>query len=587
MVRDGRGAELGSASCRSSMPPGRPSAARAGTAPRRSICRSRGGWALFLAYELAAEIEPRDCTRRRRGRCAAARPWRCAARGRGGRSRRRAPGAGRRGRARRLLDALAADLASGGPRHRPAPCLAATLEEDGRSAPRRRGAGARPPGRWRCVPGEPIARGGALRLPHCPMAPAALHTPACVPPIRRRLPACGRTGLGRGQFLAERLVEVRGRRVRTPQSPARVRLAGDDEAARVRELISHPRERAGTSCCWTWAQRPRPRVRAGSVSRWTNSLTVEATPRAPHRVQRRRPPAPGCDARRDRRGLSWRHHHQLPKLRCVQIIAALGAPAAALHRRHGLPQPATATWTSISSFPVTHHPGGRAAARAGPASWSIPMRRATGETRHKARGLLRASLWACRPETMADARASLGTSTRPMLVDGVPARTGRATTAACWRRWSVRDRCCSWTARRRCGRATCRRLTLGCAAAPACRRRMYGAGARRAGRYRSRAPSCAIRSRAAAEPDYATTIATRSRVASSPAHAAPAPRLDWLRAGSPGGLLRRATRVAAAAGRPQAPQSSGAGAGPRGVGRSRHRRRSHVRFADHPVCATA
>lgn len=89
-----------------------------------------------------------------------------------------------------------------------------------------------------------LSRGWQARFA-APVSPAALHAA-----LRRANPAPYAALLQwRGTAVIssspERLVEVRGDRVQTrPIAGTRPRLAGDDEADRVRELVGHPKERA-------------------------------------------------------------------------------------------------------------------------------------------------------------------------------------------------------------------------------------------------------------------------------------------------------------------------------------------------------
>lgn len=89
-----------------------------------------------------------------------------------------------------------------------------------------------------------LSREWRLRLAAAP-APAALHLA-----LRRANPApfaglLQWDGWALASSSPERLVEVRGRHVQTrPIAGTRPRLADDDEAARIRELAAHPKERA-------------------------------------------------------------------------------------------------------------------------------------------------------------------------------------------------------------------------------------------------------------------------------------------------------------------------------------------------------
>ncbi len=95
---------------------------------------------------------------------------------------------------------------------------------------------------------------------------------------------------------------------------------------------------------------------------------------------------------RDPRAVSRRHHHRLPEVRCMEIIAELeGVGPRRLYRIHRLPEPRRQL---RSQYPDSHHhrAGGHAfkfRAGAGIVADSIPEQE-LAETRAKAEGLLRA-----------------------------------------------------------------------------------------------------------------------------------------------------------------------------------------------------
>ncbi len=205
----------------------------------------RGGWLLYLGYELAAQIEPRLRLPAAADRAApTALALRCPAAVLVDHARDRTLLVAERGHAHRL-DMLADDLAR-------ADCTAAeaalpALEVMDEELPARfLDAVARIHAYLRAgdVFQVNLSRAWQARLAAAP-APAALYAA-----LRRANPAPF-AGLlqWRGWALAssspERLVEMRGETVQTrPIAGTRPRLAGDDDAARIRELTDHPKERA-------------------------------------------------------------------------------------------------------------------------------------------------------------------------------------------------------------------------------------------------------------------------------------------------------------------------------------------------------
>ncbi|TWT20078.1 aminodeoxychorismate synthase component I [Luteimonas marina] len=204
----------------------------------------RGGWALLLGYELAAQVEPVLRLPQAEGRLPVARARRC-------------PAAVLRDHASgeciavaetgfdALLDAIASDLAAA----QRLPGFASwqppqALDED-------------PPQAFTdgvarildyLVAGDVfqanLSRGWRARFDRAP-DPAALYAR-----LREANPAPF-AGLFAGEGWAvvsaspERLVSVRGEVVETrPIAGTRPRFPGDDDAARMRELIGHPKERA-------------------------------------------------------------------------------------------------------------------------------------------------------------------------------------------------------------------------------------------------------------------------------------------------------------------------------------------------------
>lgn len=204
----------------------------------------RGGWALLLGYELAAEVEPVVRLPRAAGAPPVALARRCPA----ALLRDRATGEGvllaEAGHAR-LLDRIEADLAALAAQ----PPLPAWTGPDalGEDPPDRFVEGVRRILEYLAagdVFQANLSRGWAARFAQ-PLPPAALHRR-----LRDANPAPF-AGLFAGDGWAvvsaspERLVSVRGELAETrPIAGTRPRLAGDDDAARIRELVGHPKERA-------------------------------------------------------------------------------------------------------------------------------------------------------------------------------------------------------------------------------------------------------------------------------------------------------------------------------------------------------
>ncbi|GGK02124.1 aminodeoxychorismate synthase component I [Luteimonas terricola] len=220
-------------------------------APRASPWPFQGGWALLLAYELAAEVEPVLDLPAARGELPVAVACRC-------------PVAVLRDRvsgemvvvaeegAEALLDAVLADAAAGarastgraGAKPQPWPALLACTEAPGDdyiAAVTR----ALEYIRAGDVFQVNLSRAWEARF-DAPLAPAVLYER-----LRRANPApfAGLFDLGAAGAVVsaspERLVSVRGDIIETrPIAGTRPRLEGDDEAGRIRELIGHAKERA-------------------------------------------------------------------------------------------------------------------------------------------------------------------------------------------------------------------------------------------------------------------------------------------------------------------------------------------------------
>jgi len=248
-VRDGQGADQGTKfleALDAAWQSERTAATRAripASSPRPPALPFTGGWLLYLSYELGAEIEPRL---RLPAAPDAAMPvalaLRCPAAIVVDRIDRHTHLVAEQGSAM-LLDALQSDLeAAAAPVHEPLPPI--TIDDD---APRRFLEGVD-------AVQDYLRAGDVFQVnlsrewrAHFagPAGPAQVFAS-----LRRANPAPF-AGLLRWHDWAivssspERLVEVRGERVSTrPIAGTRPRTGGDDDAARLRELIDHPKERA-------------------------------------------------------------------------------------------------------------------------------------------------------------------------------------------------------------------------------------------------------------------------------------------------------------------------------------------------------
>ena len=199
-----------------------------------------GGWVLMLAYELAGEIEPR-LRLRPAGSLPVALALRCPAAVIIDHAEDRTVLVAEDGH-EALLDAMEADLAT--PVGVPALASPLSIEED---APERFLDGvARIHEHLHAGDIFQVNLSRAWRALYAqPPAPAALHAA-----LRRANPApfaglLQQPGWAIVSSSPERLVEVRGGIAQTrPIAGTRPRMAGDDDAARVRELAAHPKERA-------------------------------------------------------------------------------------------------------------------------------------------------------------------------------------------------------------------------------------------------------------------------------------------------------------------------------------------------------
>lgn len=201
----------------------------------------RGGWLLYLGYELAGEVEPSlRLPAARETIVPVALALRCPAAILVDHENDRTVLVAEAGQ-EHLLDVLAADLASAKPFVADPPLVDA-LEED---VPQR------------FVDGvarvhEHLRAGDVFQVnlsrewrARCAATPAALHAA-----LRRANPApfaglLQQEGWAIASSSPERLLEIRGDVAQTrPIAGTRPRFDGDDDGARVRELVGHPKERA-------------------------------------------------------------------------------------------------------------------------------------------------------------------------------------------------------------------------------------------------------------------------------------------------------------------------------------------------------
>ena len=205
----------------------------------------RGGWALYLGYELAAQVEPVLRLPAFDGPLPVAAALRCPAAVLRDRVDGRCLLVAEAGHAA-LAEAIAGDATRVASAGHSEPPLAApiVIDEDG---PERFLDGvARVHDYLRAgdVFQVNLSRGWRARFPEAP-DPQALYAA-----LRAANPApfAGLFALPGGAVVSsspERLVSVRGRRVETrPIAGTRPRFPGDDDDARIRELVGHPKERA-------------------------------------------------------------------------------------------------------------------------------------------------------------------------------------------------------------------------------------------------------------------------------------------------------------------------------------------------------
>jgi aminodeoxychorismate synthase, component I, clade 2 len=353
----------------------------------------QGGWALLLDYELAAQVEPVLRLPVRGAGRPVALALRCPAAVLRDRASGRCVALAEPGHAP-LLEAIAADLA--------AACALPPLPpwqppaEAGEDEPRRFLDGVERV--LACLRAGDVfqanlSRGWHARFRQAP-DPAALYAR-----LRQANPAPF-AGLfaGAGWAVAssspERLVAVRGRRVETrPIAGTRPRLPGDDDAARIRELVGHPKERAEHVMLIDLERNDLGRVCEPGSVQVDELMTVESYAHVHHIVSNvrgtlRAEVTPGQVIAAVFPGGTITG---CPKVRCMQVIAELEqAPRGAytgafgwLDRRGDLDLNILIRSAELQGDALAFRTG------AGIVADSVPARE-LDETRAKARGLLRA-----------------------------------------------------------------------------------------------------------------------------------------------------------------------------------------------------
>lgn len=284
----------------------------------------RGGWALYLAYELAAQVEPVLRLPAAPGPLPVALALRCPAAVLRDRECGEVIAVAEAGHAH-WLDTLAADTAASASLPPPSALPQATLSED---TPARFTDGVRRVLDYLAagdVFQANISRAWRARF-DCVPAPATLYDR-----LRRANPAPFAGLLAWDDWALassspERLVSVSGERVETrPIAGTRPRFAGDDDAARIRELVGHPKERAEHVMLIDLERNDLGRVCAPGSVEVDELMTVESYAHVHHIVSnvrgRLRPGVtPGQVIRATFPGGTITG---CPKVRCMQIIAEL------------------------------------------------------------------------------------------------------------------------------------------------------------------------------------------------------------------------------------------------------------------------
>ena len=282
----------------------------------------RGGWLLYLGYELAAQVEPSLRLPPAAERMPVALALRCPAAIVVDHARARTVLVAEAGR-EELLGAMAADLERAAP-HRTRGIDVAGIDEDDHASFLDGVARVLEHLRAGDVFQVNLSRGWRAHAPST--APADLYAA-----LRRANPAPFAGLLQQDDWAIassspERLLEVRGALAQTrPIAGTRARVAGDDDAARRRELVGHPKERAEHVMLIDLERNDLGRVcEPGSVV-VDELMAIESYAHVHHIVSNvrgrlRRGVTPGEAIRAVFPGGTITG---CPKVRCMQIIAAL------------------------------------------------------------------------------------------------------------------------------------------------------------------------------------------------------------------------------------------------------------------------
>ncbi len=353
----------------------------------------RGGWALLLGYELAAQVEPVLRLPRAQGSVPVAQALRCPA----GVLRDHATGdciavaeAGHEA----LLERIAADFARAGSQPElPEWSAPASLQED---PPERFLEGVRRVLDYLAA-GDVfqvnLSRGWQARV-DARVDPAALHRR-----LREANPApfsalYASEGWAIASASPERLVSVRGDVVETrPIAGTRPRLAGEDDALRTRELAGHPKERAEHVMLIDLERNDLGRVCTPGSVEVDELMTIESYAHVHHIVSNVRGRLRGGATPGDvlRAVFPGGTITGCPKVRCMQVIAELegvgrGAYTGALgwlNRDGDMDLNILIRSAEVEGEVVRFRAGGGIVADSDP-------QRELEETRAKARGMLRA-----------------------------------------------------------------------------------------------------------------------------------------------------------------------------------------------------
>jgi anthranilate synthase component 1 len=300
-------------------------ALRPGTLRREPGLPFLGGWALFLGYELAAQVEPRLRLPSEPSGLPRALALRCPVALLRDHVEGSLTAIAERGQ-ESLLEELAADVHAAAAWSPPADAPAVlSLEEE---APARFTGGVR-----RIL--EYIGAGDVFQVNLSRAWEARLRPGVAAADLYAALRRANPAPFS-GSFVhqdwavlsssPERLVSVRGRDVQTrPIAGTRPRVAGDDDAARIRELVGHPKERAEHIMLIDLERNDLGRVCVPGSVRVDELMTVESYAHVHHivsnvRGELREGTTPGEVIRAVFPGGTITG---CPKVRCMEIIAEL------------------------------------------------------------------------------------------------------------------------------------------------------------------------------------------------------------------------------------------------------------------------